>query len=65
MKMRKIKRLSHIYKEQLRLQRQREDMEKTLRHDWQSLARGFQPATLAKEALSSCTNWLGKKILSK
>ncbi len=63
--MRKIKRLSHLYKEQLRLRRQREEMERTLRHDWQSLTSGFQPATLAKEALSSCSTWLGKKIFTK
>jgi len=63
--MRKIKRLSHLYKEQLRLHRRREEMEKTMRHDWQSLCRGFQPATLAREALTSATTWIGKKILSK
>lgn len=63
--MRKIKRLSHLYKEQLRLRRQREEMERTLRHDWQSLTSGFQPVMLAKEALSSCSAWLGKKIFTK
>ena len=65
MKMRKIKRISHLYKEQLRLHRQREEMGKAIRHDWQALSRGFQPATLAREALASCTTWIGKKILSK
>lgn len=63
--MRKIKRVSHLYKEQLRLHRQREEMEKAIRHDWQALSRGLQPATLAREALASCTTWIGKKILSK
>jgi len=63
--MRKIKRISHLYKEQLHLRRQREEMEKTMRHDWQSLCRDFQPAMLAKEALSSATAWIGKKLLSK
>jgi len=63
--MRQIKRLSHLYKEQLRLRRRREEMEHTLRRDWQSLTNGFQPATLAREALTSCSVWLGKKILTK
>jgi hypothetical protein len=54
-----------LYKEQLRLHRQREEMERTIRHDWQALSRGLQPATLAREALASCTTWIGKKILSK
>jgi hypothetical protein len=65
MMMRKIKRISHLQKEQQRLRREGRDMERTIRQDWQTICRGLQPATLAREALSSCTAWIGKKILSR
>jgi hypothetical protein len=63
--MRKIKRISHLQKEKQRLRREGDHMEKTIRHDWQTICRGIQPSTLAKEALSSCTTWVGKKIFSR
>ena len=62
--MKKIRRISHLQKERQRLHRRSEDMEKAIRHDWQTVCRSLQPATLAKEALSSCTAWVGKKIFS-
>ncbi|MDO6429486.1 hypothetical protein Q4E93_02725 [Flavitalea sp. BT771] len=63
--MRKIKHISHLQKEKQRLRREGRDMERTIRRDWQTLYKDLQPATLAKEALSSCTTWIGKKILSR
>jgi len=63
--MKKIKHLSHLEKEQLRLRREGRDMEHTIRQDWQTICKSLQPATLSKEALSSFTAWIGKKILSR
>jgi len=63
--MKKIKRISHLQKERQRLRRRGDDMEKAIRQDWHSICRELQPATLAREALTSCTTWIGRKIFSR
>lgn len=62
--MRKIKRISHLRKEQARLQQRQAELEKAIRNDWITIRQTLQPATLAKEALTSCTSWIGNKLLS-
>jgi hypothetical protein len=54
-----------VWKEQERLRLRRNEMEKVLRHDWQAIIRAFDAASLAREALTSCTNWIGKRFFSK
>jgi hypothetical protein len=59
--MRTIKRMSHLRSEQKRLRRQAADLEKELRGDWRSIRRHFEPAGLAREALSSAVSLIGRK----
>ncbi|HEY8971993.1 MAG TPA: phage holin family protein [Puia sp.] len=54
-----------MWKERQRLRLRRDDMEKTIRHDWQGITRTLEPASLAREALTSCTTWIGKKFFSR
>jgi len=35
------------------------------RRDWQGITRTLEPASLAREALTSCTTWIGKKFFSR
>ena len=63
--MKKIKRISHLQRERRRLRRRGDEMEKSIRQDWHGICRELQPATLAREALTSCTTWIGRKIFSR
>jgi len=63
--MKKIKRIAHLQKEKQRLRRRREDLEPAIRHDWQNIIHSLAPVSLAKDALVSCTTWIGKKILPR
>ncbi|HVU55050.1 MAG TPA: hypothetical protein VHD83_08335 [Puia sp.] len=63
--MKKIKRISHLQKERRRLRHRGDDMEKAIRQDWQGICRDLEPATLAREALASCTTWIGKRFFSR
>jgi len=63
--MKKIKRIAHLEKEKQRLRRRGEDLERAIRYDWQDLCHSLAPVSLAKDALVSCTTWIGKKILSR
>jgi hypothetical protein len=53
-----------MWKERQRLRHRRDDMEKTIRRDWQDFVHTLEPASLAKEALNTCTTWIGKKFFS-
>ncbi len=63
--MRKIRRISHLRKEQTRLQQRRAELEDALRNDWKTIRQTLQPATLAREALVSGVTWIGDQLLSK
>jgi hypothetical protein len=63
--MKKIKRISHLQKERQRLRRRGDDMEKAIRQDWHSVCHELEPASLAREALTSCTSWVGRKFFSR
>jgi|GEM_PF-1760627 hypothetical protein len=62
--MRKIKRITHLKKEQRRLRRREAELEKAIRGDWKTIRQTLEPAALAKEAISSCTAWIGRRLLS-
>jgi hypothetical protein len=61
--MRKIKRITHLRSEQKRLLQREAELEKVIRKDWKTLHHNFEPGGLAREALSTCTDWLGRKLL--
>lgn len=63
--MKKIKRLSHLRREQVRLHRRQDELEKAIRSDWRVIRRTLEPATLARESLSSLTAWLGKQLWTR
>jgi hypothetical protein len=59
--MKTIKRMSHLRNEKKRLHRRADDLERDLREDWRSIRRHFEPAGLAREALSSAVSLIGRK----
>ncbi|MDR3716408.1 MAG: hypothetical protein P4L51_26685 [Puia sp.] len=63
--MRKIKRITHLRSEKKRLRQQQTELEKQIRNDWRTLRHTFEPAGLAREALSSCTEWVTRKLLKR
>lgn len=62
--MRKIRRLSHLKKEERRLREHRAELERNIRSDWMLIRKTLEPAGLAKEALHSASNWVGKQLLA-
>jgi hypothetical protein len=60
--MNKIKHISQLYSEQLRLQKHEEDLEKNIRKDWKEVKESMHPKNLGKEILSACIN---KKLQDK
>jgi hypothetical protein len=63
--MRKIKRLSHLKREERRLREHRAELEQNIRSDWMLIRATLEPAGLAREALRSASNWVGKQFLAK
>ncbi|MDP4215616.1 MAG: hypothetical protein Q8927_05395 [Bacteroidota bacterium] len=61
--MKTIKRMSQLLNEQKRLHRRAEELEKDIRDDWRSIRRHFEPAGLAREALSSAVSVISRKWL--
>jgi hypothetical protein len=53
-----------MWKERQRLRLRRDEIEKAMRHDWQGITRKLEPASRAREALDSCTTWIGRKFFS-
>jgi hypothetical protein len=62
--MRKIKRLSHLKREERRLRGHRAELERNIRSDWMLIRKTLEPAGLAKEALHSASYWVGKQVLA-
>lgn len=62
--MRKIKRLSHLRKEERRLRERRADLERNIQSDWLLIRRTLEPGSLAKEALRAGSAWVGKKLFT-
>lgn len=62
--MRKIKRLSHLKREERRLRERRAELERNIRSDWMLIRKTLEPAGLAKEALHSASNWVGRQLLA-
>ncbi|HUB59468.1 MAG TPA: hypothetical protein VL978_02135 [Puia sp.] len=62
--MRKIKRLNHLKREKRRLRERRAELERNIRSDWMLIRKTLEPAGLAKEALHSAGNWVGRQLLA-
>jgi hypothetical protein len=62
--MRTIKRLNHLKKEKRRLRERRAELERNIRSDWMLIRKTLEPAGLAKEALHSASNWVGKQLIT-
>jgi len=60
--MNKIKHISQLYEEQLRLQRLEQDLEKTIRKDWKEVKYSMRPKSMAQEILSA---YINKKLQDK
>jgi len=54
--MNKIKHISELYSEQLRLQKLEHNLEKTIRKDWREVRVSTRPKNLGKEILSDFIN---------
>jgi hypothetical protein len=53
--MNKIKHMSQLYSEQLRLQKLEGNLEKNIRKDWRDVKENMRPKNLGKEILSDFT----------
>ncbi len=62
--MRPIKRITHLRQEQRRLRQREAELGKLIRRDWKSIRNTLHPSLLGRELLSSCTSWIGKKLMS-
>lgn len=62
--MRKIKRLSHLKKEKRRLHERQAELERNIRSDWMLIRKTLEPAGLAKEALRSAGEWVGRQVIA-
>ena len=62
--MKKIKRLSHLRKEERRLRERRAELERNIQSDWALIRGTIEPAGLAKEALLSASAWIGKQLIA-
>jgi hypothetical protein len=62
--MRKIKRISHLRKEERRLRERRAELERNIRSDWMLIRKTLEPGGLAKEALHSASNWVGRQLVA-
>lgn len=54
--MNKIKHISELYSEQLRLQKLEDNLEKNIRKDWKEVKESMRPKNLGKEMLSDFIN---------
>ena len=54
--MKRIKNISQLYSEQLRLQKQEDNLEKNIRKDWREVKESMRPKNLGKEILSDFIN---------
>lgn len=63
--MNKIRSIAQLRTEQLRLARERHNIEDNIRKDWNGLRHDFDPAALTREWLLSAAGRLGRRILSK
>lgn len=62
--MTRIKSVADLRTEQLRLARRKANLEDTIRQDWDSLRRDFEPGAYARSAFFSGLGWLGRRIFS-
>ena len=60
--MNKVKHISQLYLEQIRLQKIEGDLEKTIRKDWNEVKESLRPKNLGKEILSA---YINKKLRDK
>jgi hypothetical protein len=54
--MNKIKHISELYSEQLRLQKLEDNLEKTIRKDWKEVKESMRPKNSGREMLSDFIN---------
>lgn len=54
-----------MHRERERLHHRQAELEKAIRNDWRVIRRTLEPATLARESLSSLTAWLGRQLWTR
>jgi hypothetical protein len=63
--MNRIKSITQLRTEQLRLARERRGLEDNIRRDWRDIRHSFDPAEYTREALASGLHWLGRRLFQK